>query len=166
MSIVFAHLPHIDFCVPSRPHIDFIEGGHLFIEPADKSITERCEISTEDLLEMSLATQLLGAAIQEVFPQYGVELYRLNYQDNGNWSFLRGEVPLMHIHIYGRAQNETKQSFGQALVFPPPDDAYYDTLEAVPNEVLAALYRHMKQSLRTCRFTDKFSEEDLLFVLK
>ena len=35
----------------------------------------------------------------------GIELGRINYQDNGNW---RQEL---HIHLYGRAKNSKYQKF-------------------------------------------------------
>lgn len=166
MSKVFAKAPNVDFCVPTRPHVTFEEGGHLFIEPSDKDISERREMNAQQLSDMAFATQLLGDAMWKVFPRHGIELYRINYQDNGNWAFLRGDdKPLMHIHLYGRAVDEKKQSYGQALVFPDPNDSYYDDLEPVPDSVLEELFHEMRRTLTEGALDNPLDADALTFVL-
>lgn len=166
MSRVFAKMPNVDFCVPTRPHVAFEEGGHLFIEPSDKDVSERREMSAQQLSDMAFATQLLGDAMWKVFPRHGIELYRINYQDNGNWAFLRGDdKPLMHIHLYGRAVDEKKQSYGQALVFPDPNDPYYDDIAPVPDDVLFELFECMKDAITEGALDAPFVPEELAFVL-
>lgn len=166
MSKVFAKAPNVDFCVPTRPHVTFEEGGHLFIEPSDKDVSERREMSAQQLSDMAFATQLLGDAMWKVFPRHGIELYRINYQDNGNWAFLRGDDKLlMHIHLYGRAVGEKKQSYGQALVFPNPEDPYYDDIEPVPNDVLEEMFYEMRATLHEEELGTPWEPDELSFVL-
>lgn len=166
MPRIFAQLPNVDFCVPVKPHVDFKEGGHLFIEPADKNISERYEMTPEQLTDLAFGTQLLGYAMWQVLPEHGIDLYRINYQDNGNWSFLRGEErPMMHVHLYGRTTGEQKQSYGQALAFPDPGDSYYDDIVPVPDKVLHELCMCMKEILNEHMLDIPFEGDQLMFVL-
>ena len=115
---------------------------------------------------MAFATQLLGYAMREVLTAHDIDLYRINYQDNGNWAFLRGDShPLMHIHLYGRVKNETRQSYGQALVFPDPGDEYYRGLVPVPDEILYEIFECMRHALSERIFDMPFESDDIVFAL-
>jgi len=55
-------------------------------------------------------TIVSGKALVEMMASIGVEIGRINYQDNGNWK------PSLHIHLYGRSKNATMQKFGDPIV--------------------------------------------------
>lgn len=57
----------------------------------------------------------------------GVDIGRINYQDNGNWGVFDPEGPYLHIHLYGRAKSAKIQKYGQACYFPHinEDPEYY-----------------------------------------
>lgn len=110
---------------PAHPHVPACDGGHLFIEVNDPDIEDRTQLSADAAIECMWLTMVVGQAFTEIMEKGGHALYRINYQDNGNWSFLRGERPRMHIHIYGRTRGERSQVYGQALHFPDPADERY-----------------------------------------
>ena len=39
----------------------------------------------------------------------GINIERINYQDNGNWAYLKGTKPMFHIHLYGRTKESKVQ---------------------------------------------------------
>ena len=40
----------------------------------------------------------------------GVDIGRINYQDNGNWK------PQLHVHLYCRAENSVMQKYGEPII--------------------------------------------------
>lgn len=53
----------------------------------------------------------------ECIRSIGVNIGRINYQDNGNWK------PELHIHLYCRATDATMQKYGDPIV-PGHRDEY------------------------------------------
>lgn len=129
--------------VPSKPHLTASEGGHLFIETNNPSISDRTQLGGHEATELVWLTMVLGEALTQCLENRGIDVYRINYQDNGNWSFLRGEEPRLHIHLYGRSRNETYQTYGQALCFPDPNDAYYTHMEPFDGAFIAQLQDYL-----------------------
>lgn len=127
---------------PVRPHIPACDGGHLFIEVNDSTIEDRTQLTPEAAIECMWLTMVIGQAFADVMRDQGQDLYRINYQDNGNWSFLRGERPRLHIHLYGRSKTEQFQTYGQALYFPDPSDARYNDFEPIDKTVLYRIGMH------------------------
>jgi diadenosine tetraphosphate (Ap4A) HIT family hydrolase len=79
-----------------KPEVDRLEGGHIKISP-------KIEVEDRTKLTARQAIELMRLTI-------GVEIGRINYQDNGNWK------PSLHIHLYGRSKNATMQKFGDPIV--------------------------------------------------
>ena len=71
---------------------------------------------------------LIGQAMIDGMKNRGVIIGRINFQDNGNWAYLKGLKPTFHIHLYGRTENSTVQTWGEALKFPNPDTDFYDNM--------------------------------------
>ena len=136
---------HFTVKAAGAPHVPRADGGHLFIEANDHSISERTQLTAEQAVELAWLTMLVGQAYWDVMPERGLDLYRLNYQDNGNWAFVRGEDPLFHIHIYGRARNEKHQEYGQALRFPYPTTGFYEGFQPLTDDDIAALAARMDE---------------------
>ncbi len=136
----------------STPHVPREDGGHIFIEVNDHSIAERSQLSPEQIIELAWLTALAGQAYWDVMPSRGLDLYRLNYQDNGNWAFVRNETPVLHIHIYGRTRNEKHQEYGQALHLPYVDTGFYDSFEPLTSDDAEALHDRMVELAQTERF--------------
>lgn len=143
--------------VPNVPHITQKEGGHIFIEVNDQNISDRWELSCEEAFELMWLSQVVGLAFKETMEYFGVKLYKLNFQDNGNWSFIRGDKPVLHIHIYGRAECEkdnktSNQTYGNALVFPYVDTGFYDNFEPLSEEQIKYLSNKISEISKEPRF--------------
>ena len=80
-----------------------------------------------------------------VMNRHGVDIGRINYQDNGNWGVYKPEGSYLHIHLYGRAKSAKTQKYGQACVFPHIEEnpEYYkhskplniDDINAIEKEI-------------------------------
>lgn len=100
-----------------QPHVSRSEGGHIVIDPK-VVVEDRTQLSREQAIELIKLTMVSGEAMKTVLSRKGINIGRINYQDNGNW---RAEL---HVHLYGRAQGATLQPFGHALAFPPTREAF------------------------------------------
>lgn len=113
--------------VPAVPHISREEGGHLWII-GKKHISDRYELSPKEATELIRLTMLVGEAMIIGMKKRGIIIERINFQDNGNWAYLKNYEPVFHIHLYGRTRNSVVQKFGEALNFPNPDTDFYNDL--------------------------------------
>jgi diadenosine tetraphosphate (Ap4A) HIT family hydrolase len=105
---------------PDQPLIDREDGGHITITPLTP-VRERQDLTPQAAIDLMRLTIVTGEAMQTVMKKHGVDIGRINYQDNGNWSVFKPGGPIMHIHIYGRAINAKVQPYGQSLNFPHRD---------------------------------------------
>src|SRR5437764_821208 len=103
---------HFRIDTHDRPHVSRSDGGHLVINPR-VIVKDRTELSAEQAIELAKLTMAAGEAMQSVLPQRGIDIERINYQDNGNW---RHEL---HVHLYGRARSARIQPWGTFLQLPP-----------------------------------------------
>ena len=110
-------LRHFVVTSPEQPHVSRADGGHLIIHPR-VMVEDRTHLSGEQAVELVKLTMVAGEAMRTVLGRKGIDLGRINYQDNGNWR------PELHVHLYGRARNATLQPFGHALAFPPTAAAF------------------------------------------
>lgn len=102
-----------------KPEVDRLEGGHIKISPK-VSVEDRTKLTAQQAIELMRLTMAAGEALVETMSSIGVEIGRINYQDNGNWQ------PFLHIHLYGRAKNATMQRYGDPIV--PGNKAEYQPL--------------------------------------
>ena len=102
------------------------DGGHIIINPKVKVAT-RQELSPKLAIELMRLTIVAGSAMTTALIKLGVDIGRINYQDNGNWAVFLPEGPTLHIHLYGRAKNAIHQKYGDACFFPQRgiDNSYY-----------------------------------------
>jgi len=95
-----------------QPHVSRADGGHIVIDPK-VAVEDRTQLTREQAIELVKLTMVGGEAMKTVLTRKGIDIGRINYQDNGNW---RAEL---HVHLYGRARDATLQPWGHALAFPP-----------------------------------------------
>ncbi len=141
---------NFDVATLEHPHVSRSDGGHLIINPK-VPVEDRTRLSREQAIELMKLTMVAGAAMRNVLTRRGIEIGRINYQDNGNW---RHEL---HVHLYGRALRATLQPFGHALAFPPTRDAFnaqMGNLEPLNDGDIAAL----KEEIVRLLTTDKYRE--------
>ncbi|NTW75932.1 MAG: hypothetical protein HGB34_03460 [Candidatus Moranbacteria bacterium] len=98
------------------PEIDRLEGGHLRISPK-VPVEDRTCLTPRQAIELMRLTIASGEALKAAMAEIGVEIGRINYQDNGNWK------PSLHIHLYGRAKTAVLQKYGEPLT-PGHRDGY------------------------------------------
>ena len=87
-----------------KPHIDRNDGGHIWIFPKVR-VSDRTKLSpvlAQELMKLSMVT---GEALAKVMNEHGVDIGRINYQENGNWGVFDPKGPVLHEHIYGRAKS-------------------------------------------------------------
>jgi len=110
-----------------HPHIDRSDGGHIKITPKIR-VCDRTALSPELAAELMLLTQVVGKAMITELNRRGVDVGRINYQENGNWGVFDPEGPYLHIHLYGRAKSAVTQEYGAALHLPHRETSFYDKL--------------------------------------
>ena len=125
--------------VPLKPHIPREDGGHIWIMAKEKYFNDRTEFEPQYAIEVMRLTMLLGEAMKKGMKERGIEIEIINYQENGNWSFLDGTKPVFHIHLYGRTRNAKSQKWGEALYFPNPTSSFYDNFQALNDEDIEAI---------------------------
>ena len=120
----------LNFQVESReqPHLTREDGGHLVIRPK-KNVSTRQELSPSEAIEFMKLTMIVGEAMTIAMNNRGIDIGRINYQDNGNWSVFKPGGPHLHLHLYGRAKSAKIQKYGEAAKFPLPSTGFYDENE-------------------------------------
>ena len=133
---------------PQRPHVDRADGGHIVIAPKVR-VLDRQHLTREQAHELMDLTVLAGEAMMTVMNERGVDIGRINYQDNGNWSVFKPEGPALHYHLYGRAKSAKRQIYGEALQCPhwETHPELYADLEPLNSEDVAALREWILQKI-------------------
>ena len=149
MALVF-EAKHFEIITPERPHVSRSDGGHLIINPK-VAVEDRTHLSREQAIELVKLTMIAGEAMKTVLTRKGIDIGRINYQDNGNW---RHEL---HVHLYGRARNATLQTYGHPLALPPTAQAFREqmgNLEPLRQEDIAGLNAEITRLLASDKYRD------------
>lgn len=149
MALIFA-AEHFEITTPEHPHVSRGDGGHLIINPK-VPLEDRTSLSRVQAIELMKLTMAAGEAMKTVLTQRGIEIGRINYQDNGNW---RHEL---HVHLYGRARGATIQRFGHPLAFPPTREAFHEQmgdLQPLTEDDVAALRAEITRLLSSEKYRD------------
>lgn len=141
--------------VPAHPHVSREEGGHVWIM-GKEHFNERYELSPKQATEVMRLTMLIGEAVIKGMKNRGIEIGRINFQDNGNWAYLKGLEPTFHIHLYGRTKDSTVQTWGEALNFPNPDTDFYDNMIPFDDEDI----EEIKKAIKELEQEDKYKCEN------
>jgi diadenosine tetraphosphate (Ap4A) HIT family hydrolase len=149
MALIFES-EHFQIITPESPHVSRSDGGHLIVNPK-VTVEDRTRLSREKAIELMKLTMVAGAAMKSVLTQSGIDIGRINYQDNGNW---RHEL---HVHLYGRARGAKIQIYGHPLMLPPTRDAFKQqmgNLEPLTADDVAALGAEIVRLLGTEKYQD------------
>ena len=130
MQVIYKTENFIVF-VPEKPHISREDGGHLCIASTNSKYLSRLDLTMDEAYEFIRLSMIVGEAMIRGLAKRGIRIGRINYQENGNWAFLRDEKPFFHLHLYGRVENSIHQKWGEALYFPDPKSTYYDNLKGL-----------------------------------
>lgn len=133
--------------IPSEPHIDAEDGGHIVIYPKDRQ-SYTYAFSDEDRTEMIR----LEAACEKIMMEYlGAD--HVNIQRNGNWFFLehpgvpKGGGPHLHVHIYGRSRKSKQQPWGEALQFPNPNTGWLKKIHPYSKKQIERIKERLNEAL-------------------
>jgi diadenosine tetraphosphate (Ap4A) HIT family hydrolase len=150
-----------DFSIyaPKEPHHSRENGGHIVITPKQR-FSHRDEMPLDLASKLMQLTMLVGEATTTVLRKKGLDVVRINYQDNGNWAYKEPEpTPHLHIHLYIRTSNEKHpagdprfQAFPDALVFPDRKTGYYDDFKPLTDEDCDDINREIKSLLETEKY--------------
>lgn len=131
-----------------QPHVSRSDGGHIVIDPK-VAVEDRTQLTPEQAIELVKLTMVGGEAMKTVLKRKGIDIGRINYQDNGNW---RAEL---HVHLYGRARSARLQPWGHALAFPPTREAFRQemgSLEPLRPDDIAELQAEIGRLLETEKY--------------
>lgn len=97
-----------DFIVQGhdQPHHDRNNGGHAKITPKHHYL-DITQMPTDLYLTMMQFVRITGEAITHIMRKKGIDVVRINYQDNGNWPYFpsMNKEPQVHVHLYVRSRN-------------------------------------------------------------
>jgi len=133
-----------------KPHVDRDEGGHIKIYPRIRYV-DRQSLPPKIAQELSWLITVTGDAMTSVMRRQGVDIGRVNYQDNGNWSVFKPEGPYIHYHLYGRAKTATVQKYGDAVYLPQRKDApeFYANMQPLTTEDCDLIKQEMLRLMET-----------------
>lgn len=148
-----------------RPHHDRNNGGHVVVSPIDR-YSDRTEMPVDLATELMILTMIVGEAVTKVMKGKDIPVVRINYQDNGNWSYKpsMAKNPHLHVHLYVRSENEKHpqgdsrfQAFPEALIFPPIDDGtgYYDSFKPYTQEDCSEIKEEIIKLAKTEKYAGK-----------
>lgn len=147
---------HFIVHAPEAPLVDRNDGGHIVIDPR-QPVSDRQQLTPIQAIELMRLTIVAGAAMTMVMNRHGVDIGRINYQDNGNWSVFKPEGAMLHIHLYGRAKHATIQKYGQTLHMPHRDDypELYANLKPLEPRDVQEIRAEIIALLENERYSDK-----------
>ena len=146
---------HFVFFAPAHAHIPREDGGHLCVTSREKYFASRSDFSPKEAIEVMRLTMLAGEAMIAGMKERGIEIGRINYQENGNWALLWKKTPYFHIHLYGRTVDAKSQTWGEALVFPDPGTDFYDGFTPVSEEDCTAIREKLAELEKTEKYDPK-----------
>jgi diadenosine tetraphosphate (Ap4A) HIT family hydrolase len=154
MAIIYTS-KNFTVAAEEHPLIDRDDGGHITITPI-MPVSTRQQLTPRQAIELMRLTVVVGEAMHTVMNRHGVDIGRINYQDNGNWSVFKPEGPLLHIHLYGRAKSAKYQRYGHACYFPHrlQEPAYYESFRPLTQTDVSGI----KQEITLLLIEEKFSD--------
>jgi diadenosine tetraphosphate (Ap4A) HIT family hydrolase len=137
------------------PLVDRNDGGHITIDPKFK-VSTRQELSPKKAIELMRLTLITGEAMTIILNRHGVDIGRVNYQDNGNWAVFNPEGPQLHYHVYGRAKSAVYQKYGDTLFMPhrKQNPAYYEMFQPLTIEDITAIKEYINELFQEERYSN------------
>ncbi len=138
-----------------KPHVDRDDGGHIKIYPKVR-LLDRQQLSPKHAIELMRLTIVVGQAMTKVMNEHGVDIGRINYQDNGNWSVLKPEGPHLHIHLYGRAKSAKVNKYGDAIMSLHREESpeHYTNMKPLNEDDIKDIKTEIEILLKEEKFSD------------
>lgn len=138
-----------------KPHIPREDGGHIRIL-TKRDIPERRFMTPQESVECAWLTDIAGEALENAMHRQGIEIVKINYQDNGNWVYFDEEPhPRFHVHLYARRWGSKDQPFPEALHFPNRDDDYYKRCTRMTDQDMVVIAEEIDKLARTEKYANK-----------
>ncbi len=137
-----------------KPHVSREDGGHIKISPKVR-IADRTELAPKLAIEAMRLTMIVGAAMARGMNKRGVDIGRINYQDNGNWSVFQPEGPYFHIHLYGRAKSAKINKWGDACYFPQRSSGFYENFAPLDEGDVQAIQEEIALIAQEDKYQDQ-----------
>ena len=134
-----------------KPFVTRTDGGHIKIV-TKTGVEDRTHLQPKQAIELMRLTMLMGEAMQIAMNNRGIPVVKINYEDLGNWAFKTGAKPHLHIHIFGRAENATKQVFPEAVYLPARETGFYDEFEPLNEDDI----KEVQKQISMLEDTDKY----------
>ena len=136
-----------NFIVRSSEHplVDRLDGGHIVIVPK-APVEDRTKLSPEIAKEVMKLTMVVGEAMITALKKRGIDIGRINYQDNGNWT------PTFHIHLFGRAKSATRQKYGEALYLPKRETGFYKNCNQLNEDDVAEIKKEVERIMTSEKY--------------
>jgi diadenosine tetraphosphate (Ap4A) HIT family hydrolase len=147
--------PSFELRAEDKPLVDRSDGGHIAIYPK-KRIPDRQCLTRKQATEFMRLTMVAGEAMSTAMRANGVDIGRINYQDNGNWSVFTPAGPYFHLHVYGRAISAKIQKYGQSLNFPHREEYpdFYRNNEPLSSKDIEAIRIQMNLLMKSEKYAD------------
>ena len=138
-----------------KPHVDRDDGGHIKIYPKVR-LFDRQQLFPKHAIELMRLTIVVGQAMTKIMNEHGVNIGRINYQDNGNWTVFKPEGSYLHIHLYGRAKSAKIHKYGQACFFPHREEKpeYYENFKPLNEEDVKDIKNEIERLLGEEKFSN------------
>jgi diadenosine tetraphosphate (Ap4A) HIT family hydrolase len=130
------------------------DGGHLRIK-MHHPVRNRTELSPQQAIEYLRLSIVVGTALKNAMNKRGVPVVNINYQDMGNWAWKKDPVePKLHMHIFGRAENATKQIFPEAVALPDVSSGFYQDNTPLNLEDIVEIRSQIELELQKPKYQD------------
>lgn len=138
-----------------KPLIDRDDGGHISISPKVR-VADVQQLEPRQAIELTRLIMVTGHAMMTVMNRNGVDVGRINYQDNGNWGVFKPEGPYQHTHLYGRAKSARYQKYGQACFFPHIDvqPEFYEPFKPLTGKDVADMKEEIESLFKLPKYAD------------
>jgi diadenosine tetraphosphate (Ap4A) HIT family hydrolase len=136
-----------------RPHVTRLDGGHIKIIPK-KHFLDRTKLPPRLAIELMRLTMIVGEAMSVGLNKRGIDIGRINYQENGNWNVYKPEGPYLHIHLYGRARSAKINKYGDAIFGGHRDTGFYDKFEPLDSGDIKEIQKQITSIMRRAKYKD------------
>lgn len=123
------------------------DGGHLILIKKEK-VTDRSDLTYQEAIGLMRISMAVGKAMYVVL---GVE--RVNYEDLGNWGIDDPGGAKMHLHLMGRAKEQTHQIRGQHIfLYPKNHKIYQGHLKPLTADQVSSIRDSVKKILKEPKY--------------
>ena len=123
------------------------DGGHLILYKKE-AVTDRSDMTYHEAIDFMRISMAVGKAMYKVL---GIE--RMNYEDLGNWSVDAPGGAKMHLHLFGRAKEQTHQIRGHHMfLYPKGHKIYEGHLKAFSEDDIKRLNSEIEDILKEDKY--------------